>query len=206
MPRVLALSGSLRKDSLNNRLLHALPPLAPALDWDVFDELGALPLYDQDIDSDDPPPAVARLRAAITAADGLVVVTPEYNHSIPGVLKNAIDWASRPRSEPPLTGKSIAVLVATPSRTLGYRALADTTRVLGDLGNIVVPQPENVVQIARSVLASTPDGASEVTDDTVRARIRIQLDVLAELLEHDVAGLMHRAIVRHTHRHLPSTR
>jgi chromate reductase, NAD(P)H dehydrogenase (quinone) len=102
---ILALGGSLREASSNRALLHEAAALAPpgvALDLGLLDVPGALPLYNQDIvDRDGVPAAAARLKDALRAADGLLVATPEYNWGIPGFLKNAIDWASRPSSDIP---------------------------------------------------------------------------------------------------------
>jgi chromate reductase, NAD(P)H dehydrogenase (quinone) len=102
---ILALGGSLREASSNRALLHEAAALAPpgvALDLGLLDLPGALPLYNQDIvDRHGVPPAAARLKEALRAADGLLVATPEYNWGIPGFLKNAIDWASRPSSDIP---------------------------------------------------------------------------------------------------------
>jgi chromate reductase, NAD(P)H dehydrogenase (quinone) len=102
---ILALGGSLREASSNRALLHEAAALAPpgvALDLGLLDLPGALPLYNQDIvDRDGVPPAAARLKEALRAADGLLVATPEYNWGIPGFLKNAVDWASRPSSDIP---------------------------------------------------------------------------------------------------------
>ena len=103
--RILALGGSLRDASRNRALLHEAAALAPAgthLDLSQIAVIGSLPLFDQDIlDRGDPPSEVVRLKDALRAADGLVIATPEYNWSIPGFLKNAIDWASRPASDIP---------------------------------------------------------------------------------------------------------
>jgi chromate reductase len=103
--RILALGGSLRKASLNRALLDEAAALAPAgteLDLGLVAVAGALPLFNQDIvDRDGPPPDVGRLKEALQAADGLLIATPEYNWGIPGFLKNAIDWASRPASDIP---------------------------------------------------------------------------------------------------------
>ncbi|MFI9381951.1 NADPH-dependent FMN reductase [Kutzneria sp. NPDC052558] len=194
MPRLLAISGSSRQDSFNTRLLRAVPALAPEdMTWDWCDSLGELPLYDQDRDNHEPPPAVARLRAAIRAADGLVIAAPEYNHSISGVLKNAIDWASRPMKDPPLTGKGVVLLVATVGRALGFRGLAETSQILHGLGNIVVPQPEIVVNTAHAVLGA--DGA--INDPMTEHLIGVQLKVLGDVLAHDMAGLLSRSIAKH---------
>ena len=103
--QILALGGSLREASFNRALLHEAAALVPAgvdLDLGVLDVPGALPLFNQDIvDRDGFPPAAVRLREALRAADGLLVATPEYNWGIPGFLKNAFDWTSRPASDIP---------------------------------------------------------------------------------------------------------
>jgi chromate reductase len=135
--KVLAISGSLRQDSLNTRLLRAAAELAPSgvevelLDPSVIKEL---PLYDADDDGVTPPAAVRRLRGAIRLADAVLVATPEYNGTIPGGLKNAIDWASRPRGEAALAGKPAAVLGATTGLFGAVWAQADTRKALGIAG------------------------------------------------------------------------
>jgi NAD(P)H-dependent FMN reductase len=103
--RILALGGSLREASRNRALLHEAAALAPAgttLDLSLVAVAGSLPLFSQDVfERDGPPPGVAELKAALRAADGLLLATPEYNWGIPGFLKNAIDWASRPTTDIP---------------------------------------------------------------------------------------------------------
>ena len=189
---------------MNTRLLRCLPALAPGtLAWDHFGSLDQLPLYDQDRDSESPPESVVRLRRAVASADGLVIATPEYNYSIPGVLKNAIDWASRPMVSPPLTGKAIVIVAATPARARGYRVIAETSRILNELGNIVVPQPQVVINIAHSVLTDDDQGAPVLTDPEAIRLIRAQLNILADLLTHDLAALMLQSIRTHTARPAP---
>ncbi|MFJ6657090.1 NADPH-dependent FMN reductase [Streptomyces sp. NPDC091377] len=198
MHRVLQLSGSLRKDSLNSRLLSCLPALAPGLfEWRTFDGLGELPLYDEDADTDVPPPAVGRFRRAVAECDGLVIATPEYNHSLPGVLKNAIDWASRPKDAPALTGKGVVVLTATPARARGFRGVADTAAMLNELGNLVVPQPQAVVHLAHRALATDEYGGARLLDPEAARLIRVQLRVLGDLLAQDQPGALLRSIRTH---------
>src|SRR5262249_50920674 len=109
--RVLALIGSLRKQSLNRGLFHAARELAPAhMTLTSFDALGEIPPYDMDADTQPGPAPVEALRAAVREADALLFVTPEYNYSVPGVLKNAIDWASRPPATTPLRGKPAGMM------------------------------------------------------------------------------------------------
>jgi NAD(P)H-dependent FMN reductase len=128
---VLVLLGSLRPDSLNSRLAEAairhLPDGSIAL---VHDGLAELPHYSEDLDGADAPNSVVELRAAVEAADALLLVTPEYNGSLPSVLKNAIDWLSRPRGQAPLAGKPVAVLAASLSPRGGLWAREDAIRIL----------------------------------------------------------------------------
>ena len=131
----------------------------------------------------------------------MLFATPEYNHSIPGVLKNAIDWASRPVGTPSLTGKGVGVLVATSGRASGFRALAETTKVLNNLSNIVVPSPELVINTAHTVVGRTPSGEPTLSDPVAAKLIRVHLNVLAELLANDVPRLLLRSIQRHHELH-----
>jgi chromate reductase len=143
--RVLGLAGSLRRDSWNRRLLQAAATHTPAtLQLEVYDRLAAVPLFDEDLEQRDPagPAGVQALRAAIAAADGLVIATPEYNHAMPGVLKNALDWLSResPQGEV-LVDKPVAVLGAS-SGPWGTRlAQASLRQVLHTCGALVMPAP-----------------------------------------------------------------
>lgn len=108
---ILGISGSLRKKSYNTRLLHVAEELLPeGMSLDIFD-LSPIPLFNQDLESQIPE-IVADFKTRIAAADGLLIATPEYNHSIPGVLKNALDWASRPPRNGPLNDKPLAIIGA----------------------------------------------------------------------------------------------
>src|SRR5919198_2390396 len=112
--RILGLSGSLRRASHNTSLLRAAAmSLPPGVELDLYDGLDDLPHYNADIDGEPAPEPVARLREAIAAADGVLIATPEFNGSIPGALKNALDWASRPFLDNALRGKPVAVLGAS---------------------------------------------------------------------------------------------
>jgi chromate reductase len=137
--RILGISGSLRRDSLNARLLRHVAGQAPeGVEIEIWDGLKSIPPYDEDDDVDPAPAAVADLRRAIGDADGLLIATPEYNSSIPGVLKNAIDWASRPRARTPLQNKPAAVIGATTGRFGAVWAQAETRKVLASAGARVV--------------------------------------------------------------------
>jgi chromate reductase len=134
--RVLGISGSLRRDSHNGALLRAAGQLVEAqgAGFEVFNGLKTIPPYDEDDDIGGGPPAVARLRQAIADADALLFATPEYNSSIPGVLKNAVDWASRPRAAAVLQNKPVAVIGASTGMFGAVWAQADLRKVLGATG------------------------------------------------------------------------
>jgi chromate reductase, NAD(P)H dehydrogenase (quinone) len=136
--RLLTISGSLRAESYNTALARAAADLAPpGVAVELFEGLGELPLFDADLEGDDDP-AVRHLRDSIAEADAVLFVTPEYNGSIPGVLKNAVDWASRPRGEAPLLDKTVAVAGASTGQFGALWAQQDLRRVLGIAGARVV--------------------------------------------------------------------
>jgi chromate reductase, NAD(P)H dehydrogenase (quinone) len=133
--KILAIAGSLRRESHNRRLLLAAAELLPpGVDFEMFEGLKAVPPYDQDDDLEPAPPAVARLRAAIAGADALLIATPEYNSSIPGQLKNALDWASRPIASSVLRNKPVAVVGASTGAFGAVWAQAELRKVLGATG------------------------------------------------------------------------
>jgi chromate reductase len=132
--RILGLSGSLRRDSYNTRLLHGMRALLPAgAELEVFEGLAAIPPYSED-DEHEAPPAVAALKAAIADADAVLVVTPEYNASLPGQIKNALDWVSRPVAITPLRGKPAAVVGASTGLFGAVWAQAEMRKVLSTIG------------------------------------------------------------------------
>jgi chromate reductase len=140
--RVLGITGSLRRDSYNHALLREAAERLPAgAEWSEFERLREIPPYDADLEAEaEAPAAVAELRRAMREADAVLVVTPEYNHSIPGVLKNALDWASRPAGRSALTGKPVAVVGASTGMFGAVWAQAETRKVLGALGGRVVQE------------------------------------------------------------------
>jgi len=166
--RLLAISGSLRADSHNSRLLRIAAEEAPVgVDIDIYDGLADIPPYDADNDTECGPAPVRELRELIAEADGLVFATPEYNSSIPGVLKNAIDWVSRPRATTPLAGKPAAVMGATTGRFGAVWAQAELRKVLGSTGARVVDD-EASLSLADDAFDS--DGA--LRDDQTLESIR----------------------------------
>lgn len=133
------MSGSLRRGSHNTALLRAAADaLPPGVELEIYEGLRELPPYDADMDNELPHPAVARLRQAIASADGVLIATPEYNGSIPGVLKNALDWASRPFPDSSLRGKPVAVIGASTGLFGAVWAQAETRKVLGIIGADVI--------------------------------------------------------------------
>jgi chromate reductase len=137
--RVLGISGSLRRDSLNSALLRAAAERLPAgAQLIEFEHLREVPPYDSDVEAKGTPGAVEELRTAIRSADAILVATPEYNHSMPGQLKNALDWASRPAGESAMAGKPAAAIGASTGMFGAVWAQAETRKVLSALGGRVV--------------------------------------------------------------------
>jgi len=138
--KILAVSGSLRRDSHNTRLLRAAAGAAPeGVEVELWDGIRDLPPYDEDTDTPEPPEPVRRLRKAWAAADAVLFATPEYNGSVPGVLKNAVDWASRPKGDAALTNKDVAVIGASTGQFGAMWAQADLRKILGIAGARVAP-------------------------------------------------------------------
>jgi chromate reductase, NAD(P)H dehydrogenase (quinone) len=155
--KILAISGSLRNGSLNTRLLREIAERAPAgVEIEIWNGLRLIPPYDADADTVPPPEPVRALRDAIAEADGLLFATPEYNASIPGVLKNAIDWGSRPRAETPFQGKPAAVIGATTGQFGAVWAQAELRKVLTHTGARVV---DLELPVARGEAAVAKRGA-----------------------------------------------
>lgn len=159
---VLAISGSLRTGSYNTALAHAAQKHAPGgISVSIYEGMRQLPLFDEDFDTETPPEPVADLRHRINVADGLLIVTPEYNGSVPGPLKNAIDWASRPAGGSSLQRKPIAIAGASPSNFGTVRAQLALRQMLIGLDAEVPSQPEVMVFRAHDRI----DSAGNVTDE-----------------------------------------
>jgi chromate reductase len=150
--RVLGISGSLRQDSHNTELLRAAATLLPSgVEFELYDGLKDIPPYDEDHESE-PPAAVTDLRERIGAADAVLFATPEYNHSIPGALKNALDWVSRPIETNTLRNKPVAVIGASTGMFGAVWAQAELRKVAGALGarvldrELPVPAADEIVR------------------------------------------------------------
>jgi chromate reductase len=171
--KILAIAGSLRRDSHNRRLLLAAAELLPRdVDFELFEDLKAVPPYDED-DDVEPAPAVARLRAAIADADSLLIATPEYNSSIPGQLKNALDWASRPIATNVLRNKPVAVVGASTGAFGAVWAQAELRKVLAATGARVLD-----VELAVGHAVERFDEQGRLADESVREQLEEVLDVL----------------------------
>jgi chromate reductase, NAD(P)H dehydrogenase (quinone) len=174
--KVLGISGSLRKDSHNTRLLRGAGTLLDdGVELEIFDQLAAIPPFNED-DEHEQPPAVAALRAAIAAADAVIVATPEYNGSLPGTLKNALDWVSRPFETTPLKGKPVAVIGASTSLFGAVWAQAEARKVLATIGARVVDRELPIPQAEEALGA---DGLPVERD--AREALSATLDELQEL-------------------------
>ena len=174
--KILALSGSLRRDSFNTALAYAARELAPeGIEVEVYDGLGLIPHYDQDLDHEDveTPESVADLRRRIDEADALLVITPEYNGSITGVLKNAIDWASARHRGSWLRNKTVAVAGATTGQYGAIWAQQDLKRVLGIAGARVVGG-----ELPVSTAHEKFDGHGRLVDRLLADRLRLHLATL----------------------------
>ncbi len=145
--RVLGISGSLRSESLNSALLRAAAERLPAgAELVELKGLREIPPYDADAELEGTPEAVRELREAISGADAVLAATPEYNHSIPGQLKNALDWASRPAGQSALSGKPAAVIGASTGMFGAVWAQAELRKVLGAMGGRVIEAELPVAQ------------------------------------------------------------
>lgn len=143
--RVVGIAGSLRAGSLNRALLRAAAELAPnGMVLDIFD-LSGVPLYNGDVEAQGDPPGVRAMKEAIASADGILLATPEYNHGVPGVMKNAVDWASRPAGTAPLGGKPVGIIGASPGITGSARGQSQLRQAFEFTNSFCMPQPELLV-------------------------------------------------------------
>ena len=183
--RVLGISGSLRRDSYNAALLRAAAERLPdGVELEAFERLAEIPAYDADLEeSGEPPGAVADLRERMRAADAVIVATPEYNSSIPGALKNALDWASRPAGESALMGTPAAVVGASTGMFGAVWAQAETRKVLGALGGRVL---EREFPVARAQDAYA-DGQLQLSPEQSAALEELVRELVASAEEANEA-------------------
>jgi chromate reductase len=176
--KVVGIAGSLRTGSFNMSLLRAARELQPeGMEITIYDGLGAIPPYNQDLDTNETRPAqVTALKNMIAAADALLIVTPEYNYNVPGVLKNAIDWASRPPAETPLRNKPAAIMGASGGLSGTARAQLALRQSFVFTQTYAVLQPEVLVQKA----AEKFDAQGKLTNETTIRLVRQLLDKLID--------------------------
>ena len=175
--QILAISGSLRAGSHNTGLLQAAAAVAPdGVDIKLYDGLKEIPPYDADDDvPGNRPEPVQRLKDALEEADAVLIATPEYNSSIPGVLKNALDWASRPLAESPVRNKPVAVLSSSTGMFGGVWAAAETRKVMGALGARTL---EDTVAVAKA-----DQRLANGVDATLLDELRTVVDALATAVD-----------------------
>lgn len=173
---ILAFAGSLRRASYNRSLVRAAQEVAPAGMAVTLHDIGEIPLYNEDVEQAGEPDAVARFKQAIREADGLLIATPEYNHGVPGVTKNAIDWASRPPRKAPLDHKPVAILGASPGITGAARGQSQLRQAFEFTNSFCMPQPEILVYKAHEKF----DAEGRLTDEKTREFLGKFLEAFAE--------------------------
>lgn len=175
--KILAISGSLRAASHNTALLRAAAELAPeGVEVEIYEDLESLPPYNEDRDTDQPPAEVQRLRDAIDEADAVLFSTPEYNTTIPGQLKQVVDWASRPHRDSALWGKPVAVAGASVTDYGAMWAQDHLRRALGIAGARVL---DSEFAVAKAEQLFDADG--KLTDEATRERVS---ELVESLVEH----------------------
>ena len=182
--KILGISGSLREDSHNTKLLRAAAREVPSdVEFEIYAGLRDVPPYDEDIDSQPHHPGVARLREALDGADAVLFATPEYNSSIPGQLKNALDWVSRPLVENPLRFMPVAVVGASTGAFGAVWAQAELRKVLSAMGARVV-EGDAVLGYAHQKF----DEAGALNDDEVREQLHAVLEQLVSEVVRDTVA------------------
>jgi chromate reductase, NAD(P)H dehydrogenase (quinone) len=181
--RVLAISGSLRRDSYNTKLLRAAEELfPPEVDFVLYQGVKEVPPYDEEDDVQPAPAAVAALREAIAASDAVLIATPEYNASIPGQLKNALDWVSRPPATNALRNKPVAVVGASTGAFGAVWSQAELRKVLATIGARVVD-----AEVAVGHAPTRFDEEGRLLDETIREQL---VETIETLLAETPAALV----------------
>lgn len=176
---VVGFAGSLRRGSYNRALLRAATELAPSALHIVIHELDEIPLYNGDVETAGAPSGVVQLRDAIRKADGLLIATPEYNHGVPGVLKNTIDWLSRPPRDSALNGKVAAVMGASPGMTGTARGQAQLRQAFVFTNTYALLQPEVLVGRAHEKFDADGHLVHEATRDFLATFLQHFTDLIA---------------------------
>lgn len=174
--RVLGFAGSLRRASFNRSLLRAAQELSPeGLKITAFD-LSVVPLYNGDVEAEGDPEGVAAFKQAIRDADAVLMVTPEYNHGVPGVMKNAVDWASRPPQSAPLARKPVGIIGASPGMTGSARGQSQLRQAFEFTNSYCMPQPELLVFRAHEKFDADGRLIDEATADHLRRYLEAFLE------------------------------
>lgn len=175
--KILGIPGSIRKGSFNKAALETASELTPAgTQVEVYGRLGDLPPFNQDLENNLPEP-VADLKAKVAAADAILFSTPEYNYSIPGILKNAIDWASRPYGQSAWEGKPVGIMSAATGRIGGARAQMALRKTFVFLNMIPLNKPEILIPFAQHKVDS---GSARIIDEDTREHIRKFMEALTQ--------------------------
>src|SRR4029450_2997860 len=178
--KILGISGSLRADSHNTKLLRAAAEMLPReVEFEQWSDLKTAPPYDQDDDMEGGPAAVNELKAAIAEADAVLFATPEYNASIPGVLKNALDWVSRPPKTTPLRNKPVAGVAASPGAFGAVWSQAELRKVLATIGARVLD-----VDVAVGHADTQFDEDGRLLDDQLQEQLGEVVAALVSEVEH----------------------
>jgi chromate reductase len=198
---ILGIVGSLRAGSYNRALLRAAQQQAPqGVEIQIYD-IDSIPLYNADVEARGDPEPVMAFKAAIRATNGLLISTPEYNHGMPGVLKNAVDWASRPHRASPLDSKPVALMGATAGRGSTFQAQAQLREALVYAGACTLSQPELSLSRADAAFDVIPNTgvAGRLTDPDTRAALQELLEAFAQWVRviHSTEG--ERYQTQHAH-------
>lgn len=172
--RLIGISGSLRQASSNTAVLRSLQEAMPAGVEMTLWPLDSIPLYNQDLDGPNPPDAVREFKQAVTACDGIVICSPEYNFGMSGVLKNALDWASRPAFASPLKAKPVLLISSSPAFTGGVRAQAQLRETLSGTLSRVIARPPVVIAGIHTKIEN-----GRLTDET---NLKFALDAVQDLV------------------------
>jgi len=199
-PRILAISGSLRRGSFCTSLIQGLTRYSAGMLEITLHDIGDIPLFNEDVAKEEIPAGVVRLSRAVSESDGVLIVTPEYNHGIPGVLKNALDWASQPFQKSTFRHKPVTLISTSLSSTGGVRAQYQLRETLHSMLARVVPGPEVVIgEIHRKI------SADSFVDDKALCLMMRALDLLrCEILDIQNRARHDRLASEATIRHLSS--
>ena len=185
---IVGLAGSLRGGSFNRALLRAARNLAPeGVQIEIF-ELAEVPLYNADVEAQGNPNAVTALKQAIHEADGVLMVTPEYNHGVPAVMKNAVDWASRPAGSAPLDRKPVGIIGASPGITGTARGQSQLRQAFEFTNSFCMPQPELLVFKAHEKF----DANGDLTDGATAERLAAYLVAFGDWVRRFAPGALAR--------------